>query len=123
MAWPSTLAELERELADFDRETEERRAFRTELKDLREGLTDSPLRGHLGPFLVRVEKFALDFVREPADAERARSLFSPGRPSSLAFGPSRCGAFPAASRWPLRAGAALPDASVEGGKMLVAPGS
>ena len=49
----------------------------TDLKDLREGLTDSGLREHLGPFLVRVEKFSLDFIREPADAERAKSLFSP----------------------------------------------
>jgi hypothetical protein len=72
-----SLAELERELAAFDRETDERRRFRTELKDLREGLSDSSLREHLGPFLVRVEKFSLDFVREPADAERARSLFTP----------------------------------------------
>ena len=55
----------------------ERRRFRTELKDLREGLTDSSLREHLGPFLVRVEKFSLDFIREPRDAERAKSLFSP----------------------------------------------
>jgi hypothetical protein len=77
MAWPPTLAELERELAEFDRESEERRPFRTDLKDLREGLTDSGLREHLGPFLVRVEKFSAEFVREPADAERARSLFSP----------------------------------------------
>jgi hypothetical protein len=74
---PPTLAQLEQELADFDRETEARRPFRTDLKDLREGLSDSGLREHLGPFLVRVEKFCLDFVREPQDAERARSLFSP----------------------------------------------
>ena len=72
-----TLAELEQELAAFDRETDERRRFRTELKDLREGLTDSPLRDHLGPFLVRVEKFSLEFIREPRDADRAKSLFSP----------------------------------------------
>src|SRR5215470_274763 len=51
--------------------------FRTEFEDLREGLTDSSLREHLGPFLIRVEKFSLAFVREPQDAERARSLFSP----------------------------------------------
>jgi len=74
---PWSLADLERTLAAFDRETDERRRFRTELKDLREGLTDSGLREHLGPFLVRVEKFSLDFIREPADAERAKSLFSP----------------------------------------------
>jgi hypothetical protein len=43
----------------------------------REGLTDSRLREHLGPFLVRVEKFSQEFIREPADAERAKSLFSP----------------------------------------------
>ena len=72
-----SLAELEQELAAFDRETDERRRFRTELKDLREGLTDSPLRDHLGPFLVRVEKFSLEFIREPRDADRAKSLFSP----------------------------------------------
>ncbi len=75
---PPSLSELERELAAFDQETDERRRFRTELKDLREGLNDSSLREHLGPFLVRVEKFSLDFIREPADAERAKSLFRLG---------------------------------------------
>jgi hypothetical protein len=74
---PWSLADLERALAAFDRETDERRRFRTELKDLREGLTDSSLREHLGPFLVRVEKFSQEFIRTPADPERARSLFSP----------------------------------------------
>ena len=34
---PPTLTELRQELALFDRETEDRRRFRTELKDLREG--------------------------------------------------------------------------------------
>jgi hypothetical protein len=53
------------------------KATETDLKDLREALTDSGLREHLGPFLVRVEKFSADFVREPQDAERARNLFSP----------------------------------------------
>jgi hypothetical protein len=74
---PPTLAELEQELAAFEQETEERRRFRTELKDLREELSDSGLRERLGPFLVRVEKFASEFIREPDDAERAQSLFSP----------------------------------------------
>jgi len=40
MPWPPSLAELEQELAAFDRDTEERRPFRTELKDLPEGLSD-----------------------------------------------------------------------------------
>ena len=74
---PWSLGELERELLAFDRETDERRRYRTELKDLREGLNDSSLRERLGPFLVRVEKFAQEFIREPRDAERARSLFVP----------------------------------------------
>lgn len=74
---PPTLTELRQELALFDRETEDRRHFRTELKDLREDLNASSLREHVGAFLVRVEKFSLEFIREPRDAERARSLFTP----------------------------------------------
>ena len=74
---PPTLAELRQELALFERETDDRRRFRTELRDLREGLNESTLRERLGPFLVRVEKFSQEFIREPADAERAKSLFSP----------------------------------------------
>ena len=72
-----TLSELRQALAAFERESDERSRFRTELKDLREGLQDSGLREHLGPLLVRVEKFAQEFIREPQDAERATSLFSP----------------------------------------------
>ena len=74
---PPTLAELRQELALFERETDDRRRFRTELRDLREGLNESTLRERLGPFLVRVEKFSLEFIREPRDADRARSLFTP----------------------------------------------
>jgi len=74
---PPSLAELRRELEQFERETEERRPFRTEMKDLREGLSERKLRERLGPFLVRVEKFATQFIRAPGDAELGRSLFSP----------------------------------------------
>ena len=74
---PPTLAEMRRELEQFERETEERRPFRTEMKDLRESLSARGLRERLGPFLVRVEKFATQFIRTPGDAELGRSLFSP----------------------------------------------
>jgi hypothetical protein len=74
---PPSLAELRRELEEFERETEERRPFRTEMKDLREGLSERKLRERLGPFLVRVEKFATQFIRSPGDAELGRSLFTP----------------------------------------------
>ncbi len=74
---PPSLAELRRELEEFERETEERRAFRTEMKDLREGLSARKLRERLGPFLVRVEKFTTQFIRTSGDAELGRSLFSP----------------------------------------------
>jgi hypothetical protein len=74
---PPTLAELRQELEQFEREALDRRRFRTEMKDLREGLSERTLRERIGPFLVRVEKFAAEFVRIPGDAERARSLFSP----------------------------------------------
>jgi hypothetical protein len=74
---PPTLGDLRRELEDFDREAEERRRFRTEMKDLREGLSERTLRERIGPFLVRVEKFSTQFIRSPGDAERGRSLFTP----------------------------------------------
>lgn len=74
---PPTLDELRRELEQFERETEERRAFGTQMKDLREGLSERGLRERIGPFLVRVEKFATQFIRTPGDAERGRSLFTP----------------------------------------------
>jgi hypothetical protein len=74
---PPTLSDLCRELDDFDREAEERRRFRTEMKDLREGLSDRSLRERIGPFLVRVEKFSTQFIRGPGDAELGRSLFTP----------------------------------------------
>jgi hypothetical protein len=74
---PPTLSDLRRELDDFDRETAERRRFRTEMKDLREGLSDRSLRERIGPFLVRVEKFSTQFIRAPGDAELGRSLFTP----------------------------------------------
>jgi hypothetical protein len=72
-----SLSDLRRELDDFDREAEERRRFRTEMKDLREGLSDRTLRERIGPFLVRVEKFSTQFIRGPGDAELGRSLFTP----------------------------------------------
>ena len=72
-----TLAELKRELEQFDVEAEERRCFHTEMKDLREGLSERRLRERIGPFLVRVEKFATQFIRGPGDAELGRSLFTP----------------------------------------------
>ena len=72
-----TLAELQQELEDFDGKAEERRLFATEMKDLREGLSDRTLRERIGPFLVRVEKFATQFIRTPGDANLARSLFTP----------------------------------------------
>jgi hypothetical protein len=74
---PPTLSDLRRELDDFDREADERHRFRTEMKDLREGLSDRTLRERIGPFLVRVEKFSTQFIRGPGDAELGRSLFTP----------------------------------------------
>jgi hypothetical protein len=74
---PPSLEELRRELAQFDREAEDRRRFRTETKDLREGLSQCGLRERIGPFLVRVEKFSTQFIRGPGDAELGRSLFTP----------------------------------------------
>jgi hypothetical protein len=74
---PPALEQLRLELAHFDAEAEERRRFGTEMKDLREGLSDCTLRERIGPFLVRVEKFATQFIRHPGDAELARSLFTP----------------------------------------------
>lgn len=74
---PPTLSELRRELEDFDREADIRCRFRTEMKDLREGLSDRTLRERIGPFLVRVEKFSTQFIRRPGDAELGRSLFTP----------------------------------------------
>jgi hypothetical protein len=74
---PPTLDDLRRELAQFDREAEDRRRFRTEMKDLREGLSQCGLRERIGPFLVRVEKFSTQFIRSPGDAELGRSLFTP----------------------------------------------
>jgi hypothetical protein len=74
---PPTLGQLRRELEEFDREGEERRRFGTEMKDLREGLSERTLRERIGPFLVRVEKFSTQFIRSPGDAERGRSLFTP----------------------------------------------
>ena len=74
---PPSLTDLLRELEQFDREADERRRFRTELKDLREGLSERRLRERLGPFLVRVEKFSTQFIRHSGDAELGRSLFTP----------------------------------------------
>ncbi len=74
---PPTLTELRRELEEFDREEDDRRRFRTETKDLREGLSERSLRERIGPFLVRVEKFSTQFIRGPGDAELGRSLFTP----------------------------------------------
>jgi hypothetical protein len=74
---PPSLGELVRELEQFDREAEDRRRFGTEVKDLREGLSDRRLRERIGPFLVRVEKFSTQFIRGPGDAELGRSLFTP----------------------------------------------
>jgi hypothetical protein len=74
---PPTLGELQRELEEFDREALDRRRFRTEMKDLREGLSDRTLRERIGPFLVRVEKFSTQFIRGEGDAELGRSLFTP----------------------------------------------
>lgn len=74
---PPTLADLQRELEDFDSEAEDRRRFRTEMKDLREGLSERTLRERIGPFLVRVEKFSTQFIRNDGDAELGRSLFTP----------------------------------------------
>jgi hypothetical protein len=74
---PPTLGELRRELEEFDREALDRRRFRTEMKDLREGLSDRTLRERIGPFLVRVEKFSMQFIRGEGDAELGRSLFTP----------------------------------------------
>jgi hypothetical protein len=74
---PPTLDDLRRELAQFDSEAEDRRRFRTEMKDLREGLSQCGLRERIGPFLVRVEKFSTQFIRYPGDAELGRSLFTP----------------------------------------------
>jgi hypothetical protein len=76
-ARPPTLIDLLRELEAFDREAEERRRYHTEMKDLREGLSERPLRERLGPFLVRVEKFSTQFIRGPGDAKLGRSLFTP----------------------------------------------
>ncbi|MGO9829684.1 MAG: hypothetical protein ACLPJH_06050 [Myxococcaceae bacterium] len=72
-----TLAELQRELEQFDREAPDRRRFHTEMKDLRESLSERRLRERIGPLLVRVEKLATQFIRGPGDAELARSLFTP----------------------------------------------
>ncbi len=74
---PPSLTDLRRELDDFDREVDERRRFRTEMKDLREGLSERTLRERIGPFLVRVEKFSTQFIRRPGDGELGRSLFTP----------------------------------------------
>jgi hypothetical protein len=74
---PPTLVDLRRELDQFDKEAQDRRRFRTEMKDLREGLSQCELRERIGPFLVRVEKFSTQFIRGPGDAELGRSLFTP----------------------------------------------
>ena len=74
---PPTLSDLLRELETFERETADRRRFHTEMKDLREGLSERPLRERIGPFLIRVEKFSTQFIRNPGDAKLARSLFTP----------------------------------------------
>jgi hypothetical protein len=74
---PPSLGELVRELERFDREAEDRLRFGTEVKDLREGLSDRGLRERIGPFLVRVEKFSTQFIRGAGDAELGRSLFTP----------------------------------------------
>jgi hypothetical protein len=74
---PPTLGDLRSELEEFDREADDRRRFRTEMKDLREGLSERTLRERIGPFLVRVEKFSTQFIRSPGDAELGRSLFTP----------------------------------------------
>jgi hypothetical protein len=76
-ATPPTLGDLRRELDGFDREAEDRRRFRTEMKDLRESLSERTLRERIGPLLVRVEKFSTQFIRRPGDAELGRSLFTP----------------------------------------------
>jgi hypothetical protein len=100
---PPTLNDLCRELDDFDREAEERRRFRTEMKDLREGLSDRSLRESIGPFLVRVEKFSTQFIRGPGDAELGRSLFTPwishlvGSTAEPAW--RICGGFDVLQRW------------------------
>ena len=100
---PPTLNDLCRELDDFDREAEERRRFRTEMKDLREGLSDRSLRERIGPFLVRVEKFSTQFIRAPGDAELGRSLFTPwishlvGSAAEPAW--RVCGGFDLLQRW------------------------
>jgi hypothetical protein len=74
---PPTLCDLLRELETFEREATDRRRFQTEIKDLREGLSDRALRERIGPFLIRVEKFSTQFIRNPGDAKLARSLFTP----------------------------------------------
>jgi hypothetical protein len=76
-AQPPTLNQLRRELEEFDREAEVRRRFRTDVKDLREALSERTLREYIGPFLVRVEKFSAQFIRRPGDAALGRSLFTP----------------------------------------------
>ena len=100
---PPTLNDLCRELDDFDREAAERRRFRTEMKDLREGLSERSLRERIGPFLVRVEKFSTQFIRAPGDAELGRSLFTPwishlvGAAAEPAW--RICGGFDILQRW------------------------
>jgi hypothetical protein len=100
---PPTLNDLCRELDDFDREAEERRRFRTEMKDLREGLSDRSLRERIGPFLVRVEKFSTQFIRAPGDAELGRSLFTPWISHLVGSGAEPtwriCGGFDLLQRW------------------------
>jgi hypothetical protein len=76
-ARPPTLSDLLRELETFDREADDRGRFHTEMKDLREGLSERALRERIGPFLIRVEKFSTQFIRSPGDAKLARSLFTP----------------------------------------------
>jgi hypothetical protein len=121
-ARPPTLSDLRRELDDFEREADERRRFRTEMKDLREGLSDRTLRERIGPFLVRVEKFSTQFIRGPGDAELGRSLFTPwishlvGAAAEPAW--RVCGGFDLLQQWcwrRYRADEARACAQVEGG--------
>jgi hypothetical protein len=102
-ARPPTLTELRRELDDFDREADERRRFRTEMKDLREGLSERTLRERIGPFLVRVEKFSTQFIRGPGDAELGRSLFTPWISQLVGSGADPawrvCGGFDLLQQW------------------------
>jgi len=115
-------------LAAFDRETDIRRRFRTELKDLREALRDSSLREHLGPFLVRVEKFSLEFHPGAPGCRSGEEPLQPlgrgvGRPSGRAHVANcrrvRCP--PALVPRTLCLGAPRPHAGEEGGGVLISP--